>query len=382
VRASYARYAGTLGPIDSQFDSPVTYNYNYLAYQWVDRNGDGFAQRDEVLTDQGVLYYSGINPADPGAVSSINVIDPDYHANHDQEVVLGIEREVAPNFSVGAAYTWRRGRDPVSYTPRIDSTGRILTSADYLALDPVTANGQTVQPYAPNPAAVGDGARILTNRPDYYLAYSGIELTANKRLSNGWMFRANVSYMDWTDHFDGPNGFQNPTSVDIDSQIQGGYPGGANTGLCGPCVDGGPVIQKSYGAKTNTFINAKWQFSASGMYQLPGKLELGASIFGRQGYPRTSIIATGLGSDGNRRLLPAGGADAQRYDNYWNLDLRLARDVKIAGSSSLNLSVDLFNVFNNDTVLQRNRQINSAAAGTILEVANPRILRVGVRLQF
>jgi hypothetical protein len=32
--------------------------------------------------------------------------------------------------------------------------------------------------------------------------------------------------------------------------------------------------------------------------------------------------------------------------------------------------------------MQRNRQINSAAAGTILEVANPRILRIGVRLQF
>ena len=45
----------------------------------------------------------------------------------------GIERELAPNFAVGAAYTWRRGRDPVSYTPRIDSTGRMLTSADYLA---------------------------------------------------------------------------------------------------------------------------------------------------------------------------------------------------------------------------------------------------------
>jgi hypothetical protein len=382
VRASYARYAGQLGPIDSQFNSPITYNYNYLAYGWTDLDGDGFASRDEILLDQGVLYYSGIDPANPASATSINRIDPDYHANRDQEIIVGIERELAANFSVGAAYTWRRGRDPVSYTPRIDSTGRILTSADYVALAPVSSGGFTVQPFAPDPSKVGDGARLLTNRPDYVLAYSGIELTAVKRLSNKWMLRTNFSYMDWTENFDGPNAFQNPTSVDIDSIIQGGYPGGANSGMCGPCIDGGPVVLKSYGSKTNTYINAKWQFSASGMYQLPGAFEVGASIFGRQGYPRANIIATSLGSDGNRRLLPSGGIDTERFDNYWNFDLRLAKDIKLAGSTSLNLSLDLFNVLNADTVLQRNRQINSDAFAQILELPNPRILRVGVRLQF
>jgi len=382
LRASYARYAGQLGPIDSQFNSPITYNYNYLAYGWNDLNGDGFAQRNEVLTDQGVLYASGIDPANPTAASSINRIDPDYHANHDTEMILGIEREIAPNFSLGAAYTWRRGRDPVSYTPRIDSSGRILTSADYLPLAPVSSGGFTVQPYAPDPTKTGDGARLLTNRPDFFLAYSGIELTAVKRLSNKWMMRANFSYMDWTENFDGPGAFQNPTSSDVDTIIQGGYPGGAGTGLCGPCIDGGPVVLKSYGAKTNTYIHAKWQFSASGMYQLPGGLELGASLFGREGFPRTMIIATGLGGDGNRRLLPSGGADIERYDNFWNVDLRLARQFKIAGRTSANLSLDLFNILNTDSVLQRNRQINSGAFSNVLEVANPRILRVGVRLEF
>ncbi len=46
------------------------------------------------------------------------------------------------------------------------------------------------------------------------------------------------------------------------------------------------------------------------------------------------------------------------------------------------MTVDLFNVFNTDTVLQRNRNLTSSAFDTILEVTNPRILRFGVRLQF
>lgn len=382
VRASYARYAGQFGPIDTQFNSPVTYNYNYIAYRWVDRNSDGFAQRDEILTGLGPVYSAGIDPANPTALTSLNKIDPDYHANHDNEFIVGIERELQPNFSLGAAYTWRRGTDTASYTPRIDNSGRLLTSADYTRLAAVSSGGYTVQPYAPNPARTGDGARLLTNRPDYRLNYSGIELSANKRLSNKWMFRGAFSWMDWTDSVDGPNAFQNPTSVDINTIIQGGYPGGAPSGLCGPCVEGGIVALKSYGAKTDTYFNAKWQLSASGVYQLPGGLELGASLLGRQGYPRAIHIRTSLGGDGNRRLLPPGGLDLQRHDNLWNLDLRLAKDVKLAGRTSLNLTADLFNVFNTDVVLQRNRQIDSSAFNRILEVANPRILRVGVRLQF
>jgi hypothetical protein len=382
VRASYARYAGQLGPIDSQFNSPVTYNYNYLAYQWVDRNNDGFAQRNEILTSAGVLYSAGIDPANPTALTSINKIDPDYHANHDQEVIVGLEREIVPNFSIGAAYTWRRGKDSVSYTPRIDSSGRILTSADFIQLPPVSAGGFTVQPFAPNPARTGDGARLLTNREDYSLNYSGIELSANKRLANKWMLRAAFSYMDWTEGLDGPNAFQNPSSADINTIIQGGYPGGAASGLCGPCVDGGIIAPKSYGAKADSYFHAKWQLSASGMYQLPGEFELGASLLGREGYPKAIHIRTSLGADGNRRLLPPGGLDLQRHDNFWNLDLRLAKNLKLRGTSAVNLTVDLFNVFNADTVLQRNRQINSDAFDQILELANPRILRFGVRLQF
>jgi hypothetical protein len=383
LRASYARYAGQLGGLDATFNSPVTYGYTYLAYRWVDRNHDGFAQKDEIMTNEGVLYTSGnVDPAHPTALSSINTIDPNYHANHDQEAIVGIEREIAPNFSVGAAYTWRRGTDSTAWTPRVDSSGRILTRNDYIALSPVTAGGFTVQPYAPDANKVGDSARILTNRPDFSLHYSGIEVTANKRLSNKWMARANFSYMNWTERFDGQGAFQNPTSTDVNSIIQGGYPGGAPSGLCGPCIDGGPVILKSYGAKTNTYANAKWSVSASGLYQLPSGFELGASMLGRQGFPKVMVIRTGLGGDGNRRLLPPGGSDIQRYQNFWNLDLRLAKNLKLGGGVSTNITVDLFNVFNNNSVLQANRQINSDSFGQILEVPNPRILRLGVRLQF
>ena len=376
ARASYARYAGQLGPLDASYNSPVTYGYTYLAYKWVDRNGDGFAQKDEILTNAGVLYFSNVDPKNPTSLAALNKIDPKYHANHDQEFIVGIDHELLPNFSIGAAYTWRRGTDIAGWAPRIDSSGRVLTSADYIR-NTATAGGNTVTYFSPDPARVGDGARILTNREDMHLAYSGIELTANKRLSNKWMFRGAFSWMDWKYRIDGPTALQNPTINDRDSVALGGGP----NGLSGPAVDGGIVVLKSYGAKTNTYINAKWQVSANALYQLPAGFEIAGALTGRQGYPLAQYIRQSVGLDGPMRILIA-PLDSQRYSNFWNLDLRLAKDLKLAGRSSLGVALDVFNVFNDKTVLQRAPQQNSSAPNRILEVVNPRILRLGLRLQF
>jgi hypothetical protein len=359
------------------YGSPLSYGYSYLAYRWVDRNGDGFAQRDEILTGQGLVYASGTFSNSPEA---LNKIDPKYHANHDNEFIVGIDHELAPNFSVGAAYTWRKGTDLVDWTPRIDASGRILTSADYIRNAPVTSNGYTVTSYSPNPARVGDGAHIMTNRPGFFLRYNGFELTATKRLANKWMGRASFSWMDHTEHFSDRNAaIQNPTSQDTENAISQSGPNPHS----GPGIEGGIVAPKSYGAKTNTFFNAKWQVSANALYQLPADFELGAALLGRQGYPRGITILTGLGADGTRGALP-GPIDQQRYGNLWNVDLRLAKNQKLGGSTALNITLDVFNVLNSDTVLQRNRRASASAAtfGSILEVINPRILRLGVRLSF
>jgi Carboxypeptidase regulatory-like domain/TonB-dependent Receptor Plug Domain len=372
ARASYARYAGQLNPLDGTFNSPIAYGYTYLAYRWIDRNGDHLAQKDEILTSDGVLYTANVDPNHPTALSAVNQIDPNYKASHDHEAIVGIDHELAPNFAVGAAYTWRRGNDVYEWDPRLG-----LTAADYVANAPVTVNGYTARTFSPDPAKLdaSNGGRLLTNRPDYHTSYSGIELTATKRLANKWMFRGAFSWMDWKEHYDGPGAIQNPTQTDLaQSNISAGQGSG-------PGIDGGVVAPKSYGAKTNTFFNAKWQASANMLYQLPAGFEVAGSLFGRQGYPKALYLSLDAGGDGALRTIP-NALDSQRYDTLWNLDLRLAKNQKIAGNATLGLTLDLFNVFNSGTVLVRSRQVNSDAFGQITEIINPRILRFGVRLGF
>jgi hypothetical protein len=387
LRASYANYAGQLSASEVAWDNPLG-SVSYLAYLWSDGNNDGVVQPAEVRTDLGLQYYGFVDPANPGSATSTNDIDPDYKANRDQEFIVGIDRELFANFAVSAAYTYRHGTDIGYWTPRIG-----MTTADYRPGTPSTSRGFTAQAFSPDPArvAAAAGGRILMNRPDYTRNYNGLEITLMKRLSNRWMGRAAFSWMDWTENYEGPNAIQNPTLTDVPTQ-------GTIGGFAGPGVDGGQVVLRSAGSgKGDIFYTTKWQFIANGLVQLPWSIELAGSLYGRQGYPRPVVEQLGAGLDGTLRVMAFGAAtvpatgqsveqdrevDDVRYPNLWNLDLRLAKNVKIAGGTSLQLVADLFNALNNDVELNRVRTANSAAFNRLDEVLSPRVVRFGVRLQF
>ena len=369
ARASYANYAGQLNPFEVTSASPVGAYYTYIAYKWVDTNHDGLAQKNEILTNLGPQYSNAIDPAHPTSASSPNTIASDYHANRDHEVIFGVDREVVPNLAVGAAYTFRRTNDWPSWNPRIG-----LTSADYAVVARPSGGGRSAIVYGPNSAKVDatGGGRILSNRPDYHSQYQGVELTMTKRLSNKWMARVAFSINDWNEHYDGAGAIQNPTRTDSTA-------GGTQSG---PQVEGGQIAPRSGGSgKGDIFYNARWQLNANGFYQLPAGFEVGANLFGRQGYVQPQIFQVTAGGDGRVRALATSTLDEVRYPKLWDLDLRLAKSISIARVKFL-LSADAFNVLNADTVLAQNRNLSSGAFGTINEIIAPRILRVGVKFQF
>jgi hypothetical protein len=371
VRGSYARYAGQLNPFEVTASSPVGGYYTYIAYKWVDLNHDGFAQKNEILTNLGPQYSNNINPANPTSASSVNKIDPNYHANHDDEVIIGVDHELVPNLSIGGAYTYRRGNDLTSWNPRIG-----LGPADYSVLSQPSLGAYSATVFAPNQDLVDatGGGRILTNRPDYNTSFNGFELTLNKRLSNRWMARAAFSYNNWVEH-PGAGSFQNPTRTDSTT----GQVAGA---LSGPLVDGGQIAPRSGGSgKGDIFYNAKWQFNANGFYQLGYGFELGANLFGREGYVRPFVFQVSDGADGRIRALGTANIDDNRYPNLWDLDFRLAKTFTIQRARFV-LSGDLFNALNSNTETSRARLLGSSAFGTLNEIISPRILRVGVKLQF
>src|SRR5439155_10465777 len=279
LRGSFARYAGQIASADANWRNPLT--LSYLEYNWNDLNHDGKFQTGEADLSR-ITGFNGVDPNHPAAAESPNQIDPDFHANKDNEVVAGIERQLAPTLSVSAAYTWRKSTD-LTATQLLSGyywySWIGVSRSNYHPGSPVTANGFTAIPYFLDDAGVENatGGLLLTNRPDYHRTFNGVELSLTKRLSSRWMPRAAFSYNDWKEYF-GPGAIQDPTRTALDPQI-----------------DGGQVV--AYGAASGKFyyVNAKWQANFNALYQLPANFEVAANLFGRQGYPKPYTINVDTG---------------------------------------------------------------------------------------
>jgi hypothetical protein len=221
---------------------------------------------------------------------------------------------------------------------------------------------------------------VVTNLPDYHQTYKGVEFTATKRMSNRWMLRGNVSLNDWTQQV-GADTYADPTRL-------------RNAFGCNHC-DGADVVQGSgtgSGAKGGVYINSKWQYNLTGVYQIPViETSLGFNVTGRQGYPELYVhrVFVPFPDEATfKQVLVTDDPTAVRNKNLTNLDLRLAKDFRFFHAAGFTISADLFNVMNSNTVLQRNTRLwrsttaRNPQAANITEIQSPRVFRLGARFTF
>jgi hypothetical protein len=378
VRASYSRYAGQLETGTVGVTNPST-TIGSATYRWVDLNGDHFAQANEVLLNQFITAAGGFNPANPTAVTSSNVLDPNLKAPKTSSVVAGFDRELMPNLAAQVNYSYTRTSDLFGnftgrITPRTGVTlGDYLPGAGFSGTLP-DGTPYNVPTFIPNPVAVAAGANgfLTTNIPDYYTDYHGLELGLIKRMSNKWMGRVGFAWNNAREHYTAVDGMYdtngNPTPT-----------------LSEPLKDGGQFAPQSGGSGSGSiYINAKWQFNANALYVAPYGIEVSGNVFGRQGYPyplfRQGTTAT-LGGDSTLSVLVTPQIDYFRYPDLWNTDLRASKTFKV-DTVSIRGIIDCFNVFNANTALVRNNNIASPTFNQIAQNLSPRIFRVGLVVSF
>jgi hypothetical protein len=339
-------------------------------YHWNDLNSDGFVNsRDEVDIAGGPLGVP-IN----AELFTVNQIDPGYKAPRDTEFLAGIDHELAPNFSVSATYTYRR----TTRVPYLSYIG--VNGTDWVPCEAVSGNGYTAPclDLGPENAAAADAnsfGQILSNRPGYHRTYSGVELTAVKRLSNRWMGRLGFGYNNWTESFDGTAGIQNPLPLLYDAY---GYYG-LSTQLTDAKKTGGQIGYESLGSGTIYWMPSRWQLSANALYQLGKGFDVAANLYTRQGYIRPISLSVDNTFADSVLAVDIGQA---RLPNVVNLDLRLAWNGTLTGRTTLGITADIFNVFNSGTVL---RQVDTADSDTfnrIDQIMNPLLVRFGMKLTF
>jgi hypothetical protein len=381
LRAAANRYHDQLGGFTVYGASPLGYQYYYLYF--TDANGNARAEASEIDPST-VGGFLGLDPNNLGSSVPVRRWDPDMEVPHTDELLIGGEREFMTDFVLGATYTWRKLDNFIETRAEKTRGGNdFYTNADYVQnatnLSGTLPDGTAYSvPYyrlragTPTPTYF-----VFRNADDYHQTYQGLELTGTKRMSNRWMLRASLTLQDWQQHI-GENYIGDPTRLR-------NPPNGIGSG-CSTC-DGSAVIEGSgtgSGAKGGIYINSEWAYNLTGAYQVPFiETSIGFNLTGRQGYPIPYVHRTGyIASEQTFKyvLIPEDPTDI-RHEDVHNLDLRLAKDFRF-GPVGTTFSVDVFNVFNEQTILQRNTRLAVASANRITELQSPRVIRLGARLTF
>jgi hypothetical protein len=421
LRASYSRFADQLGAGAASWLNPGL--IPQYVYFYSSNGGDGNVTPGQIDFGSGPYSFSStVNPLTRGLLQS-NAVDPDLSAPLTDEVLLGVEHALLPEFVVGVNLTYRKLSNLLDQEylvfdgnpyegGNLDSTGRRPVSGDYAPAPGVPTStsgsfvpsGSTTRPtrICDDPACTtthvvqvpmqlpnGRGFTLdyyqlrdgLSTRSGQYLfngggeqTYKGASLVFNKRLANRWMLRGNVTVSDWT-----------WSKVNESCTIDPTQP------LGGGCREGDQVLQGSgtgSGSKGGVYINSKWAYSVNGLYQVAPDRRWGfnvaASLNGRQGYPVPyyhRVIAT---DDPNGRFIRVQATDrpdSVRLPNVHLADARIEKEFRFSDVGAT-IGVDVFNVFNRSTVLQRQHRLGITTSDFVTEVSSPRIYRLGLRLSF
>lgn len=350
VRASYGRYYSQL---DSDYADVVNPNLpRAITLAWNDRNGDLRVQPDEL--DRVALLDFG-SPSGSGIVG--DTIDPNTDQPLEDQVMVGVDRELGHAMSVGVSYQYRRGDRGIGFQ---NSLVPFSVYEARTVRNPL--NGSSLQAFNLPASLRGQVQRVMTNQETATRKYNGVEFRFNRRFTGRWQLLTALTVGKGegitTDHFQGF--WQDPN-----------------------------LLVNRYGADP---FDSKYIGRVTGSYLLPGNVNFGANYRFTSGRPFTTTLRlTGLNQGDVTINTEKPGVT--RLDNQHLLDIRLEKRFRFTGKYEVGGTFDLFNLTNANTVIQANALSGTLNVNTgvftpgtafrqIQSIFPPRVMRLGVRFTF
>ncbi|MGH9141809.1 MAG: TonB-dependent receptor [Vicinamibacterales bacterium] len=349
VRANYGRY----------YDALFGGQFEFM---------DLSQQHPKITADvNGPNDFTEVDRRDP----STNVgIDPNLRQSYTDQVLVGLEHELFPNFSATVQYIRRDFRDFMGFV----DTGSIYAATQ--KQDPGVDgrlgsidDGPLITVY--NKTNPGHEFMLFTNPDNAFRDYNGFQLIGTKRYSSNW--QAQVSYT-WS-HAHGTVDNRGGTNSG-----GGGTQGlGQNGGFSNPNhligIDGDMRFDPTHAVKIDgTYrVPAFGGFTVSAVYRYTTGLAWGRTA---------SIRGLTQGSE-TVRIEPIG---TRRTPAVNNIDLRAEKTFPLGGSRSAGVYLDLFNLNNQGVNDNGSRTAVIESSGTSFGNPNvwisPRLARLGFRLTF
>jgi len=244
--------------------------------------------------------------------------DPNIKNQYVNEYILGGEREIATNLSVGVKGIYR-------------SYGRVVE--DFLCMDDGT--------YCIGNPGEGIMKQIFTldysttyPAPKAKRTFKGVQLDAQRRFANNFQWMASYLWSKLDGNYDGE--YAPFTNVGADPNISAAYD------YYDFFTNGKDLsVITNHGPLSN---DRRHQLKFSGVYFTPFKLSVGWSSYWRSGTPLTRYGYSDAYGRYEFFLTPR-GAEGRTPSNY-DADVHLGYPIAVGGSAKVNILLDVFNVLN------------------------------------
>ncbi len=359
IKANWAIYGSVL-------DSGYLGNFqvdSYHDFDWYD-DGDLKLQANELDLYKTIDNYKSLTTLDPTFFFTEGL-----KPEKDMEFLLGFEQQLHQDMKVGVNLIYRRKYDlnwsvPYVYDRNL-KTMRLVRPEDWSSYT-ATVNGQTYTYWDSYDARVyNEGVSQLQLRPDYAVEYKALELTFKKEFANNWMMSASATFQDTIVNYESRNSYIDPTDHSPTDFLNG---------FSGPHSLG------------RTVMNSRWMAKLNWMTVLPLNIHFSGKVSAREGYifPKVSTL------QGEPRrywdnvkptvLLEEFGKS--RYPDFFQIDLRLDKSIKLGNLGLITFSFEGFNITNSNVALQKGNDVSLSNFNIATIILNPRIFRLGMRYEF
>ncbi|GAB2887836.1 TonB-dependent receptor domain-containing protein [Microbulbifer echini] len=242
----------------------------------------------------------------------------------------------------------------------------------------LTNPGNDMRIYIPEQGEYINLSAAQLGYPEAKRQYGAVEFTFKRPFDGRWSLDASYT---WGHSWGNNEGYVRSDNGQTDSGLTTNF-------------DQPGLLHGGYGDLPN---DRRHTIKAFGTYSFDMGLRLGANFMWQTGRPKncfgmhpTDDFAAEYGSESfycQGRLNSRGSLG--RTENYWNLDLNAQYPVELANNQKLLVSLDVFNIFNNDSVVEIEEKGDLDGTAEAYEYfgdpyyyQTPRSVRLGLRYDF
>lgn len=308
---------------------------------WIDTNRDLLPQLSE------------LGPSTGFNLGTTNRFSDDLVQPTANEYAIELQHQLPGNLVVSAAYTHRQTQN------NIGSKNVAVPRDTYIPLQVTeVTSGKAVTVFNQAPALRGRFDVLYDNYPDLDTTFNGVDLTVQKRLSDGWMLSGGASF--------------GKTIGDV-------HCGGTYVYACSADLDNPNFLFR----RGITGLDVPYAFRVSGLYDLPFSISVSATAQHNAGFPElatVSVAGSTVALTQVTQSLVVEPRGTTRLPALNTLDVSVRRTWKL-NNLAIAPRLDLYNLGNVATILGRSTLLGPIF-GRVNSIQRGRLIKLGMNIDF